>query len=381
MTDVSIVSCKSYASEEVQEALLAALSPFGGLDWVTPGMKIAVKVNLVGPLKPDAAATTHPAVVKALCDELSARGARVVVGDSPGGLFTAAFLAGIYRATGMHAVEGENVKLNDSFLEQDVDFPEGVSAKTIRFTKYILDADAVIDCCKPKTHGMMAYTGACKNFFGTIPGLMKGEYHYRYADYTAFANMLVDLAECIKPRLCIADFVWSMEGNGPTMGSPRFVGALMASENAHKMDVLGAHIMGIPFANVPTLVEAHKRGLVPDSVDALSIDGDYEAFVVPDFKQANKQPISSWSGRNALINKLATALLASKPLPDKAECIGCGKCAEVCPARAIEMQKGGKNKLPKIDRGKCIRCFCCQEFCPKGAMQVHRPWAAKIINR
>lgn len=380
MTDVSIVSCKSYDAAEVQGALEKALAPFGGLDWVKPGMKIAVKANLVGPLKPAAAATTHPAVLKTLCDALSARGAQVVVGDSPGGLFTAGFLAGIYKATGMHAIEGENVKLNDCFEEQEVAFPEGAAAKTIRFTKYILDADAVIDCCKPKTHGMMAYTGACKNFFGTIPGLMKGEYHYRYADYTAFANMLVDLAECIKPRLCIADFVWSMEGNGPTMGSPRFVGALMASENAHKMDILGAHIMHIPFENVPTLVEAHKRGLIPESVAEITIEGDYEGFVVQDFKQANKRPISSWSGGNPVINRMATALLASKPMPDKDACVGCGKCAEICPAKAIEMTDGKSGRLPKIDRKKCIRCFCCQEFCPKGAMRVHRPWAAKIIN-
>ncbi|MDO5112575.1 MAG: DUF362 domain-containing protein [Clostridia bacterium] len=381
MTDVSIVSCGSYELPEVQRALEQAIAPFGGLEWVTPGMKIAVKVNLVGAHKPEEAATTHPAVVKALCDALAARKAQVVVGDSPGGLFTQGYLSGIHKAAGMPGVVGENVRLNDCFEEQEVAFPAGVSAKTIRFTKYLLDADAVIDCCKPKTHGMMAYTGACKNFFGAIPGLVKGEYHYRYADYTAFANMLVDLAECIKPRLCLADFVWSMEGNGPTKGTPRFVGALMASESPHKMDVVGAHIMHIPFENVPTLVEAHKRGLVPDSVAALDVAGDYERFVIPDFKQANKQPISGWSGSNPLIGKLALALLASKPMVNKAGCIGCGKCAEVCPAKAIEMLPGGKNKLPKIDRAKCIRCFCCQEFCPKGAMVVHRPLAAKLINK
>ena len=45
--DVSIVPCGSYDMGEVRAALAAALAPLGGLDWVQPGMKIAVKVNLI----------------------------------------------------------------------------------------------------------------------------------------------------------------------------------------------------------------------------------------------------------------------------------------------------------------------------------------------
>ena len=58
-------------------------------------------------------------------------------------------------------------------------------------------------------------------------------------------------------------------------------------------------------------------------------------------------------------------------------CTHCGACAQVCPARAIEMSR----KLPHIDRAKCIRCFCCQEMCPKGAMKAKRPLAARILDR
>ena len=109
MTDLSIVSCKSYDMDEVRAALKAALAPFG-MDWVKPGMNIAIKANLVGALKPDKAATTHPAPLKALCELLVERGASVVVGDSPGGLFTQAYLAPIYKATGMHEVEMRTAK-------------------------------------------------------------------------------------------------------------------------------------------------------------------------------------------------------------------------------------------------------------------------------
>ena len=48
---------------------------------------------------------------------------------------------------------------------------------------------------------------------------MKPEYHYKYPKAADFADMLVDLCEYCKPRLCICDAVVGMEGNGPTQGS------------------------------------------------------------------------------------------------------------------------------------------------------------------
>ena len=45
--NVSIVPCLDYSSENVRRALSAALEPLGGLDWVEPGMTVAIKTNLV----------------------------------------------------------------------------------------------------------------------------------------------------------------------------------------------------------------------------------------------------------------------------------------------------------------------------------------------
>ena len=77
-----------------------------------------------------------------------------------------------------------------------------------------------------------------------------------------------------------------------------------------------------------------------------------------------------------LIKKIISKCLKSTPKLDKSMCIGCKKCYEVCPAKAITFKK---NK-PHINRKKCISCFCCQEFCPAGAMKVKRPLVAKILN-
>ena len=104
MSVVSIVPCRDYAPETVRPALEAALRPLGGLDWVQPGMTVVIKANLVSMMKPESAATTHPALLSALCELLVARGARVIVGDSPGGLYTSAYVNTVYAATGVRAV-------------------------------------------------------------------------------------------------------------------------------------------------------------------------------------------------------------------------------------------------------------------------------------
>ena len=61
--DVALAACKSYEDAEVSAALETAVTAAGGLDWVTPGMRVALKLNLVSAMKPEEAATVHPAVV------------------------------------------------------------------------------------------------------------------------------------------------------------------------------------------------------------------------------------------------------------------------------------------------------------------------------
>ena len=47
-------------------------------------------------------------------------------------------------------------------------------------------------------------------------------------------------------------------------------------------------------------------------------------------------------------------------------CTGCGTCAGVCPANAINMKKDEKQAiyLPQIDYQKCINCGICAKSCP-----------------
>ena len=380
--DVSIVPCKSYDAEECRTALTQALAPFGGLDWVKEGMHIVIKVNLVSAMKPEQAATTHPMLLCELTKMLRERGASVLLGDSPGGLYTAAHLNHVYDVSGMHDCESVGAELNQDFSQSDASFPEAVCAKKFTYTAYLDRADAIIDFCKLKTHGMMGMSNAAKNLFGVIPGTMKPEYHYKYPDPGDFANMLVDLNEYFKPRLCICDAITCMEGNGPTQGTPVHLGAVAAACSSHKLDLLCADLIGLTAKDVPTLAAALARGLIPQTAAELHVCGDYAALRKPDFDVPEAQkPIAAFHVGSGIIGKITASIarraFRSDPSVYAPECIGCGKCANVCPAKAIKM----KNKLPKIDRSACIHCFCCQEFCPKGAMKVRRTFIARLLNR
>ncbi|MBR4905450.1 MAG: DUF362 domain-containing protein [Clostridia bacterium] len=378
---VSIVPCPDYAPDVCEAALIAVLEPLGGLDWVKPGMRIGIKANLVTGAKPEKAVTTHPTLLATLTRFLKARGASVVIGDSPGNLYNASVLNRVYALSGLSEAEEAGAELNHDFSEKDGFHADAVQAKRFTYTGWLDSCDAIINFCKLKSHGMMSLSAAAKNLFGTIPGTMKPEYHYRFPNPNDFADMIVDLDEYWKPVLHICDAVTAMEGNGPTQGTPKHVGCLIASKNPHRLDVLAATLIGLEPKDVPTIAAAVRRNLTPESVDEIEIAGDWKAFLQDDFEIIRNRNSLLFVGGNNIFGRAVrgaiNACLASKPKVKTSACVGCGKCRDICPAHTITI----KNKKAVIDRRHCIKCFCCQEFCPVGAMRVHRSPVAKLLTR
>ena len=377
---VSIVPCESYEADACEASLRAVLAPLGGLDWVRPGMRIGIKANLVAGAKPEKAVTTHPSLLAALTRLLKERGASVVIGDSPGNLYNAAILNRVYAVSGLCEAEKAGAELNCDFSKKDGFSPDAVQAKRFTYTGWLDGCDAIINFCKLKSHGMMSLSAAAKNLFGTIPGTMKPEYHYRFPDPNDFADMIVDLDEYFKPVLNLCDAITAMEGNGPTQGTPKHVGALLASKNPHCLDVLAATLIGLAPNEVPTLAAAMRRSLCPDTVEGLTVSGDWKAFLQTDFEVIRNRNSLLFVGGDHFcakaLRRIMNACLASKPKVKTSACIGCGKCRDICPAHTIAI----KNKKAVIDRKHCIKCFCCQEFCPVGAMRVHRSPVAALLT-
>lgn len=388
---VLLSPCNTYDVNAIEKILREHFETLHLRESITPGMKIALKLNLVTAMKPDLAGTTHPAVIEALCRILTEYGADVIMGDSPGGPFTGVYLKSVYNICGITEVaEKTNTKLNDDFTQKEVVFEDAVIAKNMTVTNWLLEADAIINVCKLKTHGMMAMSAAVKNMFGSIPGTMKPEYHFRFPKQNDFANMLIDIQEFWKPKMLlhVMDGIVGMEGNGPTAGTPRNVGVVLTSKDPYAADLIGGRIIGLGCDKVLTMSEAFVRGLAPNNADDVTLikagqsvygtEEELSPYMIADYGLLDTKADLQFGGDSfykKIRGKFISKVLSSKPDVCKAECIGCRKCEQICPAKAITMVE---NK-PVIDRNKCIKCFCCQEFCPKGAMKVKRTAVAKLL--
>lgn len=374
------IECPAYESASVRQALTEAIERIGGLDWVKPGMRIGVKLNLCSARKPEHAATTHPVMAAELAKLLVERGAEVVLGDSPGEPFTHAMLKLVYNTTGVRLCEEAGGKLNDDFSHHTVSFAEGKSVKQFEYCTWLSNCDAVISFSKLKSHGLMGMTAAVKNLYGVIPGTMKSEYHFMHQDPNDFADMLVDLNEYVKPVLCLCDAVEIMEGNGPTQGTPRHLGLLIAGKDPYELDRLCAAILGISEDEIPYMTAAKRRGLLSAEGSA-DYASEAEKYGLHDYVRSGAtvgwfSPTDNDKLGKKILKKGLYILMRSKPKPDES-CTGCGHCARGCPAKAIEIVKG----RARIDRRKCVRCFCCQEFCPTGAMKVKRSLVARLAAK
>lgn len=370
-TKTAIVRAESY--DDCAAALSEALSLLGGIGrFVKRGMKVVLKVNLVMAKKPEAAATTNPAFVSALCDMITAEGASVLIAESPGNLYRPEILKGIYRTTGMLALgEKEGVSLNYDVSAAEVDNPDALYLKRLEILTPLAEADCIISLPKMKTHCQMLFTGAVKNMFGSIPGLAKMEYHFRMPDYSHFADSLIDIFMASKPGLSIMDGIVGMDGDGPTSGRVRKMGFVLAGENAFSVDYFASMLMGMDWKRIPVLMNAFKRGII-----------DYSSC--------------TWAGLDPARNRLSDVRLPSSMnvhfvggvFRDIAKglirphvffsdrCKGCGYCAKICPAKAITMKDG----RPSADQGKCIRCFCCHELCPQAAVDIRKNFIMSLLS-
>ena len=384
---VTIRACNSYSPEVVDKALDQSLQDLGGLEsFVQAGETVLLKVNLVIGKGPEKAATTHPALVAALARKLIALGCRVLIGDSPGGPFNPATLKIQYQITGMaDAAKESGAELCYDTSQEEVQLPEGVMLKRLTLTGMSQKADKVISLCKLKTHSMMVYTGAAKNMFGTIPGTTKAEYHVRMPEIPDFAEAIIDICEATRPALSVMDAVIGMEGNGPTGGSPRAIGCLLASANPYELDLAAASLIGLGPKDVYTLSSSIRRGLTPEKPEL--IGDDPSPYIIEDFRMPDHVHTNLQQG--GLLPPFLMKARRPKVVFDPQKCLGCGHCADNCPAKVITMKPvTGKaasrtkaRRLPSVDYRRCIRCYCCQELCPQVAVKIRESLIFKIANR
>ncbi len=370
MERVWLSRCGGYAPEELFRQVEEAFDMLGVWDEIKPGMTVVIKPNLVMSSKPGNAIATHPALVAAVGKCVQKAGADVVIAESPGGPYTPAAMKAVFRGCGYTDMAKDcGFTLYTDCKSREVSLPGAVRCRQLSVVEPFLTRDYLIDMAKLKTHSMVGFSGAVKNLFGTVPGLQKPELHCRFPEKQPFSEMLVDLCDFLKPDLCFLDGILAMEGNGPTGGRPRSLGVLGASKSPYALDVCGAALIGLEPESVLMLKEADRRGLGPVSPEECQlVKESVEALAQLDFLKAEASSTDFIDRLPKFLRPAAKKIATPTPKIRKADCVGCGKCAESCPQHTIVIRDG----KAVIDYKKCIRCFCCHEMCPKHVIDIRR---------
>lgn len=372
MSLISITHTRDYQFDRVLCDVRTHLERFHLLDRLSPEMNVLIKPNLLMKRRPEEFTTTHPSLVEAVIVCLKEVGIHhITVADSPGGLYSAPLLKGIYEVSGMIEVcNRHQVALNYSTESKELHREENHLVKSFPIIKPVCEADFIIDVAKLKTHAMTGLSGAVKNLFGCIPGLTKPEYHWRFPEKEHFGEMLIDLSETVHADFALIDGVHAMEGDGPSGGNKRELGMIAASDNLYDLDFFLCHVIGVDPEEICMVKSAIDRGLCCGDMKKITLLGNMpntNPFVIPHDKGIDFIGHVPKVFRKP-VKKIVNRFFTSHPVIRKKDCIGCGKCAEICPAKTIEIQE----RKAIISYSHCIHCFCCHEMCPVKAIDIKR---------
>ncbi|MFB3785128.1 MAG: DUF362 domain-containing protein [bacterium] len=272
---VAIQRCATYQAEAVREAVERSLAPLGGMAAaVKPGDKVLIKPNMLFARPPEAAVTTHPAVVEAVARLALDCGGRVVIGDSPP-------LASANRVAAVSGIGEAARRLKIDVIEFHCPAPGcrrppertgALAAPAI--DRAVLEADVVINVPKLKAHQQMLLTCGVKNLFGCVKGRRKAYWHFKLRKGPdRFADMLLTVYERTAPELTIVDAVVAMEGMGPGSGTPKSIGLILAGRDALAVDRVVTEILRVDWQDHFVIRAAGRRGFPAAELESISIHG------------------------------------------------------------------------------------------------------------
>ncbi len=373
-TKISIIKCSTYNQTEVDNAIENAINFLGGINkFVLKDKKILIKPNILLERPPEECVTTHPSIIRAVIKQVKKAGGIPIVGDSPGaavkGLKKILKITGIEKAVMEEG--GQIINLETEGIEKvktDFDF-----LPYYYISKAALDADAIINLPKLKTHALIRYTGTIKNMFGVVPGMCKADIHRQSPRIQDFAKVLVHIFSKVHPILNIMDAVYGMEGDGPSKGNPRKIGYIFAGTDAVALDAVCSYVIGYKINEILTTILAEEKKIgISDLNNINTGDVNIDSICIHDFSKPNYSMSLKLPPK---LLKYIYSRIKIKPYIIEEKCQQCLICVKHCPVAAITFSK----KKFIFDYDKCIECFCCNELCNNNAIELKKNLLAKII--
>jgi uncharacterized protein (DUF362 family)/Pyruvate/2-oxoacid:ferredoxin oxidoreductase delta subunit len=304
--------------------------------------------------------------VRAVVEFVRDHGGTPLVADSPavGGMGRIARVGGYREALG-----DLGVALQPFADEAEVDI--GPPFGRVPLARAALEADAVINLAKLKTHSQMTLTLGVKNTFGCIVGVKKPEWHMRAGiDKALFARLVVQIHQAVGPVYTLIDGILGLEGHGPgKAGRPVSLGLLIGSPSAFAADHAVCRLVGLPPAHLPTLAAADVLG-IPHRPEGLTSESlSIRALSLPAPGVTRFGP--------AFLQPFLRRHLIRRPVAAAGRCRLCGECWQYCPVGAIRC----RGDRLQFDYNRCIRCYCCVEVCPHGAMTAADTMSGRWLRR
>lgn len=328
------------------------LEAAGVAEALSPGMKVALKPNLVVARPADGGATTHPEIVAGCIEFFRDHGIgdiEIIEGSWLGDDTMRAFsVCGMAELGKRYGVELYDLKKDRTVVRET---PMG----RVKVCRRALEADFLVNLPVLKGHCQTRMTCALKNMKGCIPDAEKRRFHRDGLD-----ECIAALATAIVPSVTVVDGLCG-DLDFEEGGNPVWAGRMLLGADPVKLDSYVSSLMGLRAGEVGYIALAESYGVGETGIDE------------HDIVQLNDPapgPIPKAGGK--------VRALAAKLDADQA-CSACYANAIHALARVgnrrlprLPIGQGWKGKRPEgLGIGNCCRGTVGQvEGCPPTALEI-----------
>jgi len=233
------------------------LKALGGMEsFVQKGDRVLLKVNAAFATPASLGATTHPETLSAvagLCFQAGA--AQVLITDNPINNPDSCFqISGLARAA---RASGSRIIPPRAALFAPLSLPGGKLIQQWPVLAGVFQGVTKVMVISPvKDHQRAGASMTLKNLYGFLGGR-------RNVFHQDINGIITELAQLLKPTLCVLDGTVSMMTNGPTGGSLsdlKDTGTMVVSTDPVAADAVGVELLGRTLADVPYIQMVAKAG-------------------------------------------------------------------------------------------------------------------------